>query len=215
MGNVHRQVDSLDEDIVELTDLIDSIGRLLNARLQEVQPNEQSINELKQKISQLRDAIRSNFNKIQEMKINTVKSNARQHIIKNQTNLTKRFYNVLTLYGTLAIKYKESCITRTANEMIRGPNLCDPFPLDELKNIYGEIDEKKLREEIEKRKLFEDGYPFVNREDMLELHGLLTDSAGDIDIINKQESDNLTIEHHVNNDANILKLFRLFWCYKD
>ncbi|CAF0764486.1 unnamed protein product [Adineta steineri] len=212
MGNVHRKVDSLDEDIGKLTDLIDIIGRLLNAMLQEVQPNEQSINELKQKISQLRDAIQSNFNKIQEMKTNIVKSNARQRIIKNQTNLTKRYYNALTEYGTLAVKYKASCIIRTANEMMRGPNLCDPFPLDELKNIYGEIDEKKLREEIEKRKVFEDGYPFVNRESMLELHSLITDSVGDIDIINKQESDNLTIEDHVNNDANILKLFRLFWC---
>ncbi|CAF4185568.1 unnamed protein product [Adineta steineri] len=207
MGNVHRKVDSLDEDIGKLTDLIDIIGRLLNAMLQEVQPKKQCIDELVQKISDmrtLRDTIRNNLNEIQEMKTNTVNNHTKY--------LTERFYSEIRKYYTLAVNYKKSCTIRIVNELKLGPNLCDPISLDGLKNIYGEIDEKKLFDEIEKEKVFEKGYPFVNLKDMLELHSLITDSVGDIDIINKQESDNLTIEDHVNNDANILKLFRLFWC---
>ncbi|CAF4181973.1 unnamed protein product, partial [Adineta steineri] len=181
--------DSLGEDIDKLTTLINIIGDLQNAMSQEPERNTQSIKELEKetlKMRTLRDTIRSNLN---ELKASTANSNAHQRVIENHTkHLTVRFYSEIIRYYTLAVNYKDSCTTRIANEMRLCPNLYYSILSGGLQTIYYEID-----------KLFEKEHPFWYPKNMPELYGLLADFAGVIDMINKQESDNLTIEHHVNN----------------
>ncbi|CAF0758527.1 unnamed protein product [Adineta steineri] len=184
-----RKADSLGEDIDKLTELVNIICDLQNAMSQEPERNTQSIKELEKetlKMRTLRDTIRNNLN---EMKANTVDSNAHQRILENLTkHLTERFYSEIIKYYTLADNYKNSCTIRIVNEIKLGPNLCDPVLSDGLKTIDDEID-----------KLFENEHPFWYPRNMPELYGLLADFAGVIDMINKQESDNSTIEDHVNN----------------
>ncbi|CAF1494886.1 unnamed protein product [Adineta steineri] len=107
MNDVHRKADFLRKDIDKLADLINIIGDLHNAMLQDPQPNMQNINELEEKRLKMRhlgNTIRNNFNEMKEMQgleANTGKSNARQRIIENHINcLTERFYNEIIKYYT-------------------------------------------------------------------------------------------------------------------